>query len=180
MTAYDMMLSESQERMLAVLKPGREARGRAHLQEMGTGFRRDRRHHRHAIGWSSSTRARSSPTCRSRRCRTKRRSMSAPSTSARPQAGDAALTTQSQTGAGNRCRRFWPRPICARAAGCGSNMTTRVMADTVQRPGGDAAVVRVHGTQQGAGDHHRCDAALLPGRSVRRRASRRSPKPGAI
>ena len=25
MTAYDMMLSESQERMLAVLKPGREA-----------------------------------------------------------------------------------------------------------------------------------------------------------
>ena len=48
MTAYDMMLSESQERMLAVLKPGREARGRSDLQEMGTGFRRHRRHHRHA------------------------------------------------------------------------------------------------------------------------------------
>ena len=29
MTAYDMMLSESQERMLAVLKPGREARSRS-------------------------------------------------------------------------------------------------------------------------------------------------------
>ena len=30
-----------------------------------------------------------------------------------------------------------------------------VMADTVQRPGGDAAVVRVHGTEQGARDHLR-------------------------
>ena len=29
MSAYDMMLSESQERMLAVLKPGREAEARA-------------------------------------------------------------------------------------------------------------------------------------------------------
>src|SRR6185312_15780548 len=29
MTAYDMMLSESQERMLAVLKPGREAQAEA-------------------------------------------------------------------------------------------------------------------------------------------------------
>ena len=37
-----------------------------------------------------------------------------------------------------------------------------VMNDTVQLPGGDAAVVRVHGTKQGAGHHHRCDAALLP------------------
>ena len=34
------------------------------------------------------------------------------------------------------------------------------MADTVQPPGGDAAVVRV-GTGQGAGAHLRCDAALL-------------------
>ena len=47
MTAYEMMLSESQERMLAVLKPGREAQAEAHLQEMGTGFRRHRHHHRH-------------------------------------------------------------------------------------------------------------------------------------
>ena len=38
---------------------------------------------------------------------------------------------------------------------------SQVGADTVQRPGGDAAVVRVHGTQQGAGDHHRLHPALL-------------------
>ena len=48
-------------------------------------------------------------------------------------------------------------------------MTSRSARDTVQRPGGDAAVVRVHGTQKGAGDHHRLHAALLLCRPVRRR-----------
>ena len=47
MTAYEMMLSESQERMLAVLKPGREAEAEAIFTQMGAGFRRDRHHHRH-------------------------------------------------------------------------------------------------------------------------------------
>ena len=63
MTAYEMLLSESQERMLAVLKPGRESRSRSHLPEMGTGFRRDRHHHRHHTALSSGTRARWWPTC---------------------------------------------------------------------------------------------------------------------
>ena len=44
-----------------------------------------------------------------------------------------------------------------------------VGADTVQRPGGDAAVVRVHGIEEGAGDHHRLHAALLLRRPVRGR-----------
>ena len=35
MTAYEMMLSESQERMLMVLKPGSEPEAEAHLQEVG-------------------------------------------------------------------------------------------------------------------------------------------------
>ena len=48
MTAYDMMLSESQERMLAVLKPGRESGSRSDLQEMGARLRRHRHHDRHA------------------------------------------------------------------------------------------------------------------------------------
>ena len=39
----------------------------------------------------------------------------------------------------------------------------KVGADTLQPPGGDAALVRVHGTEQGAGDHHRLHAALLQG-----------------
>ncbi len=39
MTPYEIMLSESQERMLMVLKPGREEAARADLREMGIGFR---------------------------------------------------------------------------------------------------------------------------------------------
>ena len=36
-----------------------------------------------------------------------------------------------------------------------------VMGDTLAGPGGDAALVRVHGTQKGIGHFHRCHAALL-------------------
>ena len=56
MTAYEFMLSESQERMLMVLRPDREDVARAHLREVGTGFRGDRpadrhRPHRRAASW---------------------------------------------------------------------------------------------------------------------------------
>ena len=44
-----------------------------------------------------------------------------------------------------------------------------ILGNTVQRPGGDAAVVRVDGRPEGARAHLRRDAALLRGRSVRRR-----------
>ncbi len=47
MTAYEIMLSESQERMLMVLKPGREGVGRGDLPQVGTGLRRHRHDHRH-------------------------------------------------------------------------------------------------------------------------------------
>ena len=40
-----------------------------------------------------------------------------------------------------------------------------VMGDTVRRPGGDAAVVRVHGTTKGIAADLRCDTALLRRRS---------------
>ena len=44
-----------------------------------------------------------------------------------------------------------------------------ILGNTVQRPGGDAAVVRIDDGPEGAGAHHRRDAALLRGRSVRGR-----------
>ena len=47
MTAYDMMLSESQERMLVVLEARPRSGSRAHLQEMGARFRDDRQDDRH-------------------------------------------------------------------------------------------------------------------------------------
>ncbi len=42
MTAYEMMLSESQERMLMVLRADRDRGGGGDLREMGAGFRGDR------------------------------------------------------------------------------------------------------------------------------------------
>jgi len=45
MTAYEMMLSESQERMLMVLNPELEAEARAVFEEMGSGFCNRRRDH---------------------------------------------------------------------------------------------------------------------------------------
>jgi len=47
MTAYDMMLSESQERMLAILKPGREADGRRIFDKWGLDAA--------TIGWTTDT-----------------------------------------------------------------------------------------------------------------------------
>ncbi len=47
MTAYEMMLSESQERMLMVLAPGRGGHRAGHLRQMGPRFRRHRPHHRY-------------------------------------------------------------------------------------------------------------------------------------
>ena len=44
-----------------------------------------------------------------------------------------------------------------------------VQGNTVKRPGGDAAVIRVGETRQGAGAGHRLHAALLPRRSQTRR-----------
>ena len=82
MTAYEMMLSESQERMLMVLRP--EMAARQPRRSSGNG------------GWTSprsagppttsasasSTRARSRPTCRSRTSATRRRNMTGPTRSA--------------------------------------------------------------------------------------------------
>ena len=58
MTAYEMMLSESQERMLMVLRPDRAGRRARHLREMGAGFRRHRPPDRHRPHRRHATRAR--------------------------------------------------------------------------------------------------------------------------
>ena len=47
MTAYEMMLSESQERMLMVLRPDREDLARGDLRQMGAGLCRHRPPDRH-------------------------------------------------------------------------------------------------------------------------------------
>ena len=166
MTAYEMMLSESQERMLAVLKPGREAQAEAIFKKWELDFA--------VIGITTDTNrlvvkhkgevvADMPITALSDAAPVYER----PYTERKPLTGEPAYDKTKPVLAS--LKTILASPDMASRRWVWEQYDHTVMADTVQVPGGDAAVVRVHGTQQGAGHHHRCDAALLPARSVRRR-----------
>jgi len=146
MTAYDMMLSESQERMLAVLKPGHEAEAEAIFRKWELDFA--------VIGVTTDT----------HRLIVKHK---------------GHVVADMPVGSLSDAAPVYERPFVKRAPTTGTptfdssrpvmeslakilavpDMCSKrfvweqydnsVMADTVQRPGGDAAVVRVHGTQKG-------------------------------
>jgi phosphoribosylformylglycinamidine synthase len=145
MTAYEMMLSESQERMLAVLKPGREAEAERIFRKWELDFA--------VIGITTDT----------KRLVVKHKGETV---------ADMPITALSDAAP------IYDRPHSKRAPATGNpsidvkkpimeslakiiaspDMASRrwiweqydhtVMADTVQVPGGDAAVVRVHGKQK--------------------------------
>ena len=148
MTAYEMMLSESQERMLMVLKPGREAEAEAVFRKWGLDFA--------VIGHTTDT----------GRMIVRHKG-----------AVEADLPVPTLANSAPRYERPWvpvvpPKVILPewvpapnsmlgtlKAMMGGPHLASRrwiweqydhmVMGDTVQRPGGDAAVVRVHGTNKG-------------------------------
>ena len=145
MTAYEMMLSESQERMLMVLKPGREADARTVFDKWGLDFA--------VIGKLTDTRhlvmrhkgevvgdipllalADNAPVYRRPHVPTPTRATVAP---------DAA---PSNLEFGDILERLLATPDLASKRWIWEQYDHMVMADTVQRPGGDAAVVRVHGS----------------------------------
>ena len=152
MTAYEMLLSESQERMLAVLKPGREDQARRIFEKWELGFRGDRHHHRHQ------------PLCRQAWRRSRggrifrspplsdeaRRSMQAAATHQARAGCRHARLRQDQAGAGLAGNHSLGRPPTWRVARrwIWEQYDNSVMNDTVQHPGGDAAVVRVHGSKK--------------------------------
>jgi phosphoribosylformylglycinamidine synthase subunit PurL len=148
MTAYEMMLSESQERMLMVLKPGREAAARAIFDKWGLDFA--------VIGRTTDT-GRLRITLEGR--------------------VEADLPVKALADAAPRYERPWvpvippkvilgewvPAPnailgalktmmgsphLCSRRW-IWEQYDHTVMGDTIRRPGGDAAIVRVHGTRKG-------------------------------
>jgi len=146
MTAYEMMLSESQERMLMVLKPGREAFAEAIFRKWELDFA--------VIGEVTDT----------GRMVLVHHGETVCDIPLGPLADDAPLYD----------RPHVPTPPCAplaevpETADLGADLLKlvgapdlasrrwiweqydhMVGADTVQRPGGDAAVVRVHGTPKG-------------------------------
>jgi phosphoribosylformylglycinamidine synthase len=149
MTPYEMMLSESQERMLMVLKPGREAEAEAIFHKWELDFAvigrvteagPDGGHL--VLKWNGETAA---------------------DIPLAPLADDAPLydrpwvptpkpeplgETPRSTDLGADLLALMGSPDLASRRWIWEQYDHMVGADTVQRPGGDAAVVRVHGTQK--------------------------------
>ncbi len=146
MTAYEMLLSESQERMLMVLKPGAEAEAEAIFAKWGLDFAVIGRtndsgrmvvRHRGAVEADIpvATLADSAPLYQRPWTPTPKPEYIPPENVAPPAAGlfDALTRIMSHP---QGCSRRW----------VWEQYDHMVMGDTIGRPGGDAAVVRVHGT----------------------------------
>jgi phosphoribosylformylglycinamidine synthase len=147
MTAYEMMLSESQERMLAVLKPGREKEAEAifrkwELDFAVIGITTDT--HRLVIKHKGETVADMPITALSDEAPVLER----PYTRREPKAVDKSGFDASKK-LMDSLVKIVGSPDMASRRWVWEQYDHTVMADTVQKPGGDAAVVRVHGTNKG-------------------------------
>ena len=145
MTAYEMMLSESQERMLAVLKPGREAEAARIFKKWELDFA--------VVGVTTNTGrlvvthkgeivADMPVAALSEEAPVYEREfiLPKPAKALAPDAFDKSAPVAQGllklVGSPDLCSRRW----------VWEQYDYSVMTDTVQAPGGDAAVVRVHGT----------------------------------
>lgn len=146
MTPYEMMLSESQERMLMVLKPGREAEAEAIFRKWQLDFAvigRVTDTGRMVLTWRGETvadiplapLADDAPVYD----RPWEPTPPPPPLADVPVCTDVAADLKTLMGSPDLASRRW----------IWEQYDHMVGADTVQRPGGDAAVVRVHGTQKG-------------------------------
>jgi phosphoribosylformylglycinamidine synthase len=146
MTAYEMMLSESQERMLAVLKPGREKEAEKifrkwELDFAVIGITTDT--HRLVVKHKGKVEADMPITALSDAAPVYER----PYNKNTPARGNPKFDAKKPIleslktilGSPDMCSRRW----------VWEQYDYSVMADTVQQPGGDAAVVRVHGSNKG-------------------------------
>ena len=144
MTAYEIMLSESQERMLMILKPGKEDVARANMDKweldfavIGTltdsGRMVLKRHGAVVADLPIDPLAQASPEYD--------RPWLAP---AKPAVVDCAQVAAVEPVAA--LKTLLSCPDLASKRWIWEQYDHMVMGDTVQRPGGDAAVVRIHGT----------------------------------
>ncbi|HWI77091.1 MAG TPA: phosphoribosylformylglycinamidine synthase subunit PurL [Sphingomicrobium sp.] len=145
MTPYEMMLSESQERMLMVLKPGREAMAEAIFRKweldfavIGTVTDTGRM----VLEWNGETVADIplGPLADEAPCYERPYTIPkgpAPLTDI-PESSDIAADLLKLMGSPNLASRRWVWEQYDQTVG----------ADTVQTPGGDSAVVRVHGAKK--------------------------------
>jgi len=145
MTPYEMMLSESQERMLMVLKPGREGEAEAIFKKWELDFAvigevTDTGHM--VLEWNGEVVCDIplGPLADDAPCYERPYAISkAPEPLADiPESTDIAADLLKLMGSPNLASRRWVWEQYDQTVG----------ANTVQRPGGDAAVVRVHGTKK--------------------------------
>ena len=148
MSAYEIMLSESQERMLIILKPGREDLARKIFEKWeldfavigrltDTGRMVAQQHGNIVVDLPIAPLAAAAPEYdRPWTAPLKPRELPA---HAIPAPNDPAAALMRLLAGPNMCSRRW----------IWEQYDHMVMGDTVQRPGGDAAVVRVHGTNRG-------------------------------
>ena len=144
MSAYEMMLSESQERMLMVLRPEKEAEAKAIFDKwdldfaiVGETIAEDRFH----VRLNGETKADLPLKALSGTAPEYDRpwvETPAPAPVADVPAMDVGEALLKLLGSPDLCSRRW----------VWEQYDHTVMADTIQLPGGDAAVVRVHGTQK--------------------------------
>ncbi|UZK70690.1 phosphoribosylformylglycinamidine synthase subunit PurL [Sphingomonas sp. S1-29] len=146
MTPYEMMLSESQERMLMVLKPGREAEAEAIFRKWELDFAvigRVTDTGRMVLKWKGETVADIplAPLADEAPLYDRPHVPTPPRDALTdvPESDDVARDLLALIGTPDIASRRW----------IWEQYDHMVGADTVQRPGGDAAVVRVHGTQKG-------------------------------
>ena len=148
MNAYEMMLSESQERMLMVLRPGSEPRAEAIFRKWELDFAvigkttetgRLQVHHRGALEADIPIPALADEAPVYERPYQLRKPPTIVSAEDVPAANSMTEVLVKLMGSPHLSSRRW----------IWEQYDHMVMADTVQRPGGDAAVVRVHGTNKG-------------------------------
>ncbi|GAA4820161.1 phosphoribosylformylglycinamidine synthase subunit PurL [Sphingosinicella ginsenosidimutans] len=145
MTPYEMMLSESQERMLMVLKPGREAEAEAIFRKWELDFAvigEVTDSGRMVLEWNGAVVADIplGPLADDAPCydRPWTRTVPPAPLADAPETADAAADLMKLMGSPDLASRRW----------VWEQYDQKVGADTVQAPGGDAAVVRVHGTDK--------------------------------
>jgi phosphoribosylformylglycinamidine synthase subunit PurL len=147
MTAYEIMLSESQERMLMVLREGREDEARAVFERWGLDFAvvgRVTGTGRMVVRYGGEVAADLpvAPISGASPVYERPGERAAPPTPA-DEHGPAAVPHR------EALLRLLASPDLASKRWIWEQYDHTVMGDTVQRPGGDAAVVRVHGTRKG-------------------------------
>ena len=148
MTAYEMMLSESQERMLMVLKPGSEAKAEAIFRKWDLDFavigritdtgRLTLVHQGEVVGdIPVAPLVDDAP------------EYDRPWETTSPAATLANTDVPAPASITDALKTLMGTPDLSSKRWIWEQYDHMVMADTIQRPGGDAAVIRVHGTGKG-------------------------------